>query len=327
MSHIFTLDALARSKVCLEFVNQEQPPSIYWKPRAEPLLLNSSASSLSIRVNQAFVNGRPSLTLFLIHEPELEDQAQKSTLNCPDSIQIDKNPRQVVDNKIYSAQENLSAISEFDTPSHTLFPNSSATVSSTTALGFDFDTEQWASADAHHSLPKSDRDSSTSTSCDDLRFLDLSNDDSGSTLFSSLSSLGMFFGTNDHDSPGEWAEVASVTPSPSTSLRDIGSEEAWSDHSGTSVDSDSTTTTGLKEPTSVNRTRSNSRAIRRESGYRSSGGVQSRTNVAAKKRRVQCSLCDETFSRRHDMMRHEPTREKARLDLRAIENPRMTGGN
>jgi len=127
MPHIFTLDDLARSKVCLEFVNQEQPPSVYWQPRVEPLSLNSS-TTLSLRVNQTFVNGRPSLTMFLIHDPESTSQTQgvrhhvsfrfpfrlsntmpKATLVPPAAAVIDSLPLNT-DNAA-SSQENLPSAS------------------------------------------------------------------------------------------------------------------------------------------------------------------------------------------------------------------------
>ncbi|KAF5355240.1 hypothetical protein D9758_006009 [Tetrapyrgos nigripes] len=298
MSHIFTLDDLARSKVCLEFVNQEQPPSIFWKPRSQPIPVNSSTSSLSIRVNQTFVNGRPSLTIFLIHDPESIDRAHQTPQDVFEPTNAET-PLVIADNRLYP-QESLP--SEPDHNTHNtgnlpLYP--SATTPNNLGYGYPspYSNEHWADAPSR-SEPQS-RDSPASTPYTQMQSLALNNDENNSALFSSLSSFDMFFGGCE-PSP-EWPESSSTTGSPHTSLREFGSD-AWSDQSE-SPPGDSSNL-NVKEPVGVSRSRSAGRVSRRSSGY-VSGGVQPRTNAANKKKRVQCSLCDETFSRRHDMMRHE----------------------
>jgi len=149
----------------------------------------------------------------------------------------------------------------------------------------------------------------------------------------------MFFGIHGGCGPSlKWQSDPSPTPSPSTSVLDFGSSEGgWSDQSDCA---DSVVTQASAELTNVDRTGSvNGGRVPRRRPTNPSGGVQPRTNgTNKKKKRFQCSLCDETFSRRHDMMRHEvsflifsqtlsfiflpytvkSTWQKARLDLRDV---------
>ncbi|KAK7445445.1 hypothetical protein VKT23_014864 [Stygiomarasmius scandens] len=344
MPHIFTLDDLARSKVCLEFVNQEQPPSIYWQPRVEPLSLNSS-TTLSLRVNQTFVNGRPSLTMFLIHDPESTSQTQavrhhvssrfpfrlsntmpKATLVPSAAAVIDSLPSNT-DNAA-SSQENLPSASDSN---FSLFAHSNTAVS-TPSLDFDFPPPyptNWPRSDAHKSPDAHSRDlpsSSTTGELDPksdpkllltpdaqiLQSIDRDSNNSASELFSSFD---MFFGTHGGCGPSpKWPSDPSPTPSPSTSVLDFGSSEGgWSDQSDCA---DSVVAQDSAELTNVNRTGSvNGGRVPRRRSTNPSGGVQPRTNGTNKKRkRFQCSLCDETFSRRHDMMRHESNQHGKKQD-------------
>jgi len=84
MSHIFTLDDLARCKVSFDFANPGQPSSINWQPRIQAVSVPTSSQTLSIRVDESFVNGRPCLTLFLVHD--LESVSLKQARNQMDSI-------------------------------------------------------------------------------------------------------------------------------------------------------------------------------------------------------------------------------------------------
>ncbi|THV02139.1 hypothetical protein K435DRAFT_792805 [Dendrothele bispora CBS 962.96] len=101
MTHVFSLEDLARCAVSLEFTNENQPPSIQWNTLMDPIDQFSSLSlnSLSIGTNISFTDGKPSLKLFLCHnslpctfdalsyEPQTEDEEHTYNANNDDSFQ------------------------------------------------------------------------------------------------------------------------------------------------------------------------------------------------------------------------------------------------
>ncbi|KZT25279.1 hypothetical protein NEOLEDRAFT_1134101 [Neolentinus lepideus HHB14362 ss-1] len=72
MSHNFSLNLLAQHKLCLDFSNPGKPPSIQWKPLAQPVSLTQLASTLSIRVN--VMNDHNTLALFIVQDPEADSE-------------------------------------------------------------------------------------------------------------------------------------------------------------------------------------------------------------------------------------------------------------
>jgi len=64
MSHLFALEDLARYKLCLHFSTLGSL-STYWEPLNEPMVYPPS-SPVFIRVDETFVNGYRSLSLFLV---------------------------------------------------------------------------------------------------------------------------------------------------------------------------------------------------------------------------------------------------------------------
>ncbi|THV00358.1 hypothetical protein K435DRAFT_458407 [Dendrothele bispora CBS 962.96] len=171
MSHIFTLEDLSRCKVCLEFENPGQPPSIHWRPLNQPVPFNAvSSRSLSIRVNESFVDGRPSLTLFLVHDPcstEQDDNthfnmnfkdivhSNKNSLDIPATSQILDVQTVVNDQKGDSESDNLLSLDS------NLFSKSSGSApnSGSTPLDFVFPPKSWQSeamlgdTDSHQDSP------------------------------------------------------------------------------------------------------------------------------------------------------------------------------
>ncbi|THU90556.1 hypothetical protein K435DRAFT_910972 [Dendrothele bispora CBS 962.96] len=101
MTHVFSLEDLARCAVSLEFTNENQPPSIQWNTLMDPIDQFSSLSlnSLSIGTNISFTDGKPSLKLFLCHntlpctfdalshEAQTEDEEHLYNANNVDSFQ------------------------------------------------------------------------------------------------------------------------------------------------------------------------------------------------------------------------------------------------
>lgn len=78
MSLIFNLNDLSRRAVCLEFTSTQENPNVQWKSLAQPIPLNSSTSSLSIRVDTTFVTGLPTLTVNLCHDSSNSDDCSMS---------------------------------------------------------------------------------------------------------------------------------------------------------------------------------------------------------------------------------------------------------
>ncbi|THV02978.1 hypothetical protein K435DRAFT_852233 [Dendrothele bispora CBS 962.96] len=359
MSHIFTLEDLSRCKVCLEFENPGQPPSIHWRPLNQPVPLNAiSSRSLSIRVNESFVDGRPSLTLFLVHDlcsAERDDNthfnmnskdithSNKNSLDIPATSQIPDSVQTVAnDPKGNSETDNLLSLD-----SNLLSKSSgSAPNSGSAPLDFVFPPGSWQSevmlgdTDSH-------QDSSSTASPTESLVLD-----NGTSLLTSLMSLDMLFGpeasseipcNNWSDSPNQSSPHDSL--SPDISNLDTGDiESSWSDSSPSLHDSPNTTNSCHNSTTCSGHCRSNneggvkrsqgnarrsrrnnsnstpscSASTRRGAHLSSPASTSSDSNEPANttkrgaakggKKRVKCSLCDETFSRRHDMMRHEHCR-------------------
>jgi hypothetical protein len=141
-------------------------------------------------------------------------------------------------------------------------------------------------------------------------------DSKGSNNSSSLSSsftFDMFLGGSDHEwqdnSSPATANSSSAHPSPNDT-----SESSWSDgHSATDANASAPSPTINTDRGGRNTKRSRgSRPVRcshtgcnRTFSNAYTCGVHARVHGPNKKKRVQCSLCEETFSRRHDMMRHE----------------------
>ncbi|KAF5335903.1 hypothetical protein D9758_017690 [Tetrapyrgos nigripes] len=315
MSHIFTLDDLARCKVSLEFVNAEHPPSVVWQPRVQTVSLPVSTKSLSIRVNESFVNGRPSVTLFLIHDPDSTAEAEES----PSSQKINSDNAQTVLSQSTTAPEIMERSTSTDSlPSPSSTSASICSASPESDLHFNYSSpafqhEPWGteprlgkdlehtSAPAAFSFPQSQR---------------LDGDD---PMISSMMSFDMFFGPGSGSSTAE----SSLIGTPNTfsshlpSLGECSSSDGWSDVSSPEAGiTPSPVSTGTEESGVRNHRRvrggrmtrlSHNVCARTHPSDCNCGAVHSRTAPKNSKKRIQCSLCTETFSRRHDMMRHEAT--------------------
>ncbi|KAF5367968.1 hypothetical protein D9758_004462 [Tetrapyrgos nigripes] len=340
MSHIFTLEDLARCKVCLEFTSPGQPPSIHWRPLNWPVTLNKMTSqSLSIRVNESFVNGRPSLTLFLVHDPEsappvapsvappvpVHPPAQKTdpqplvqpSIDAPSdlssSAQLNTTP-QAMETDSKSSGGEYSFENWPDIVDYTTAPKPASPATSPLSV---FSPASWSSSDSTRREERSAdpyQDSPISTT--PMETMSMEND---AALLTSLMSLDMLFGNNNNNnnnnnttlpswtqSPGQPSSSGSSASSPETSANACSSCNSV-------CRSDSKEGGGVKRSQGTRQTRRNSTAAATNrplsnpapSAVESSENTRRGPNVKGVKKRVKCSLCNETFSRRHDMMRHE----------------------
>ena len=73
MPHILSLEQLARFKLRLQFIDQDQPPNVQWYPLLRPLNVPLDPRSLSLRLNDTIVDGQRSLSLSLVDDQDKRD--------------------------------------------------------------------------------------------------------------------------------------------------------------------------------------------------------------------------------------------------------------
>ncbi|KAF5362653.1 hypothetical protein D9758_009613 [Tetrapyrgos nigripes] len=258
MSHVFSLEDLARCEVSLDFPNEDQPPVVQWNSLLHPVDMQSSPLALyplSIRANISFVDGKPSLKLVLCHD---------NIPSVPVALRDQSKPN-----------EEISLLNGLDV----LFPFSAGQV-----------------------IPTDDGFSSSNSSpTSSVGQIYPINNIEGLDYLGSSEARNISTSSSLSQSPNS-SQAPGLNP---TACFDMGfdpffSQPTWGNWSATSSPEP-----GLPSSREILRNRRRSSPDTTVPGYFGTCGMHRPTS---KKKRVKCSICDETFSRRHDMMRHEAWR-------------------